>query len=235
MACILIVDGDPLERDFLADNLTADGFTVLTAATIRAAGQLLGAGGIELVVAELELPDGDGLALIDEIRGADRLAAQVDPELPIVVLSARDGEYDRVRGFERGCDDYLGRPYSYAELRGRIHALLRRRARAAAGARTRVGPLELDAISRQVWLGGELVALSNKEFSLLRVLAADPARVFTRSELLQAVWGWSDELGSRALDAHVCRLRRKLRGAGVGFIVNVWGETRPKGRSALKR
>jgi DNA-binding response OmpR family regulator len=139
------------------------------------------------------------------------------------VLSARDGEHDRVRGFERGCDDYLGRPYSYAELRGRLQALLRRRVRLSSGARTRVGPLELDAISRQVWLDGDRIMLSNKEFSLLRVLAAEPARVFTRGELLQAVWGWSDEFGSRALDAHICRLRRKLRQRGTGFVVNVWG------------
>ena len=72
-------------------------------------------------------------------------------------------------------------------------------------------------------LDGDRIALSNKEFSLLRVLAAEPARVFTRGELLQAVWGWSDEFGSRALDAHICRLRRKLRQRGTGFIVNVWG------------
>jgi DNA-binding response OmpR family regulator len=226
MACserILIVDGDASARAFLADNLTADGFEVMTAATVRGAGQLLASTVVDLIVTELDLADADGLELVAAVRNADRLGARVDPGLPIVVLSARDGEHDRVRGFERGCDDYLGKPYSYAELRGRLQALLRRRARVAAGARTRVGPLELDAVSRQVWLDGDTVSLSNKEFSLLRVLAAEPARVFTRSELLQAVWGWSDEFGSRALDAHICRLRRKLRERGAGFIVNVWG------------
>jgi DNA-binding response OmpR family regulator len=226
MACndrILIVDHDTPARAFMADNLTADGFAVQTAGGVRSALQLLAGASVDLVVTELELPDGDGLELITAVRDAALLNPRIDPALPIVVLSARDGELERVRGFERGCDDYLGKPYSYPELRGRLQALLRRRARVAAGARTRVGPLELDAISRQVWVDGEMVPLSNKEFALLRVMATDPARVFTRGELLQAVWGWSDELGSRALDAHISRLRRKLRRRGAGFVVNVWG------------
>lgn len=220
---ILIVDGDTPAREFLADNLTADGFEALAADSTNGAARLLATDFVDLAIVELELPDGDGLELISAIRGADRLGARVDPELPLVVLSRRAGEYDRVRGFERGCDDYVARPYSYPELRARLVALLRRHARVSVGARTRVGPLELDAVSRQVWLGGAVVTLSNKEFSLLRVLAAEPARVFTRKELLRAVWGWDDELGSRALDAHICRLRRKLRDHGVRFIVNVWG------------
>src|SRR5947209_16374646 len=139
---ILIVEDDGATRRFLADNLAADGYEPLEAATIRDAGRVLGGQRVDLAIVDLRLPDGDGLRLIEAIRtaGPGRSA-----DLPLIVLSGRTGELDRVRGLERGADDFLGKPFSYAELRARVGALLRRTERRPAGTRLAVGPLELDA------------------------------------------------------------------------------------------
>jgi DNA-binding response OmpR family regulator len=222
-ATILIVEDDRATQTFLGDNLVADGYELLAAATMADAGRRLARSYPDLMILDLGLPDGDGLELIAEIRGADRHASPIDPELPLLVLSGRGAELDRLRGFERGCDDYLVKPFSYAELRVRVEALLRRtRVRPRSG-RIRVGPLALDAISRQVWLDGRQVWLSNKEFALLRALAAEPTRVFTREELLRGVWGYEEVCATRTLDSHASRLRQKLSGGGHKFVVNVWG------------
>jgi DNA-binding response OmpR family regulator len=175
------------------------------------------------VVLDLGLPDRDGLELVDRIRGTDPRTGRIDPELPLLVLSGRAAELDRLRGFERGVDDYLVKPFSYAELRVRIEALLRRtRVRPQKG-RLRAGTLELDPISRQVWVQGQRVSLSNKEFALLRTLAAEPTRVFTREELLRSVWGFTEPARTRTLDSHASRLRQKLGLCGDSYVVNVWG------------
>ncbi len=224
-ARILLVDDDAVGTRFLADNLCADGFEVLSAGTATAALRLLSAGNLDLAVIDLGLPDGDGLELIGLVRGADRLLGRLDPELPLVIVSGRASEVDRVRGLERGADDYVCKPYSYAELLHRIRARLRPPDRGRAGARTRVGPIELDALARQAWLDGEPLKLTSKEFSLLRTLASDPSRVFTREELLALVWGWVEPVAgtTRTLDGHALRLRRKLGAGGGRFVINVWG------------
>ena len=143
--------------------------------------------------------------------------------MPVVVVSGRSGELDRVRGFERGADDYVCKPFSYPELRGRIAALLRRADRRPASGRLRVGELELDPLSRDVRVCGERLALSQKEFALLRTLAAEPTRVFTKDELLRTIWGFRSRGTTRTLDSHACRLRHKLDAHGHRFVVNVWG------------
>ncbi len=222
-ATILVVEDHDTTRRFLAENLTADGYRVIEAGSVIDALDLLETEYPDLALLDLGLPDHDGLELLRRIRGADRVADRLDPDLPVVVLSGRAAELDRLRGFERGCDDYLSKPFSYSELRARIAALLRRTAHRRGGGRIRIGPLELDVLSRQTWLHGQPVALSNKEFALLRALAADPTRVFTREELLRGVWGFRALGTTRTLDSHACRLRRKLRDAGGGFVVNVWG------------
>ena len=141
----------------------------------------------------------------------------------MVVVSGSADELDRVRGFERGCDDYVTKPFSYPELRLRIGALIRRSERRGRLGRLRVGELEVDPPSREVTLRGERVELSQKEFSLLRTLASDPTRVFTKEELLRNVWGFRAMGSTRTLDSHACRLRQKLRVQGDDFVVNVWG------------
>jgi DNA-binding response OmpR family regulator len=217
---ILLVEDDPALSSFLLDNLHADGFIPLLAATMADGLRLLEFKRPDLVLVDLGLPDGSGLDLIERVRAADGIATRLDPATPLVVLTGRADEIDRLRGFEKGADDYVVKPFSYAELRLRLLAVLRRTRLRRGGGRVRVGELEIDPASRDVWLRGELVALSQKEFALLRALAAEPTRVFTKQELLRDVWGFRSLGTTRTLDSHACRLRRKLGGA---FVVNVWG------------
>jgi DNA-binding response OmpR family regulator len=222
-ATILIVEDHRATRTFLADNLSADGYEILEAETLGEAEHLVRTQYPDLAIVDLSLPDRDGLELLRHVRESDRVAGRVDPDLPILILSGRSGELARLRGFERGCDDYIVKPFSYPELHARVGALLRRNRRRPQNGRIRVGPLELDVVSRRVWMNGEPVALSKKEFALLRALAADPTRVFTREELLRSVWGFRTLGATRTLDSHACRLRNKLKVGGARFVINVWG------------
>ncbi len=220
---ILIVEDDIPTRTFLADNLTADGYDLLVAATLRDALRTLEYHHVDLAVVDLGLPDGSGLELLRKVREAGGAGARFDARLPLIVLSGRAGETDRVRGFERGCDDFLAKPFSYGELRLRVAALLRRARERPGEGRLQVGELELDPVSREVRLRGARVTLSQKEFALLRRLAAEPTRVFTKAELLRDVWGFRAMGATRTLDSHACRLRQKLSARGDRFVVNVWG------------
>jgi DNA-binding response OmpR family regulator len=222
-ATILLVEDHRTTRTFIADNLAADGDDILEADCVADARRLIENSYPDLAILDLGLPDGDGLELLREVREADRIAGRVDPDLPLLVLSGRTTELDRLRGFARGADDYVIKPFSYHDLHARIVALLRRSRRRPGGGRLRIGSLELDPLARQVWVRGEPVALSKKEFALLRALAGDPTRVFTREELLRGVWGFRAMGETRTLDSHAFRLRRKLNRAGDTFIVNVWG------------
>jgi DNA-binding response OmpR family regulator len=220
---ILVVEDDDPVRTFLADNLVADGYEVLVADTVRDALRMLEYKRPDLAVVDLGLPDGSGLDLIRRVRDADGVASRIDPGTPLVILSGRGSEIDRVRGFERGADEYVVKPYSYSELRMRLRAILRRtRARIARG-RLRVGDLEIDPASREVRLRGRRIELSQKEFALLRALASSPTRVFTKEELLRDVWGFRSMGSTRTLDSHACRLRQKLAVDGDQLVVNVWG------------
>jgi DNA-binding response OmpR family regulator len=223
IATILVVEDDDATRTFLADNLTADGYDALVAATAKDAHRLLESKYPDLVVIDVQLPDGSGLDVVNRVRSADGLASRVDPNTPMLVLSGRVSELDRIRGFERGADDYVCKPFSYPELRGRIAAMLRRADGRRRLGRLRVGDLEVDPAGRTVSLRGERVDLSQKEFALLRMLAADPTRVFTKEELLRTIWGFRSMGTTRTLDSHACRLRHKLGRHGHRFIVNVWG------------
>lgn len=220
---ILIVEDHCATRRFLADNLAADGYEPLEADCAAAGRRLIASRPPELAIIDLGLPDRDGLDLLREIRESSTSGGALDSGLPVLILSGRAGELDRVRGFQKGCDDYLAKPFSYAELRGRIDALLRRsRTRARLG-RVHVGPLEVDPVSRAAWLEGRHVELSKKEYELLRQLATEPTRVFTREELLREIWGFPSLAPTRTLDSHACRLRKKLTTDDARFVVNVWG------------
>jgi DNA-binding response OmpR family regulator len=224
----MIVGADREARAVLGDDLSADGYEVLEAGSVVSARQLLSQTAADLIVVDRDLPDGDGLELLRFVRQSDHLAARVDCDLPIIVTSASPSALDRIRGFERGCDDYLNRDeLSYTELRARVGALLRRRRRSSSIARLRVGSLEIDALARQIWVDGHPVSLAAKEFSLLLTLAREPGRVFTRAELMATVWGWSDggatAQRTRTLDSHASRLRRKLSAHGASYVLNVWG------------
>jgi DNA-binding response OmpR family regulator len=220
---LLLVEDDPVLRTFLADNLAADGFEVLVAETMRDGLRALEYKQPDLALVDLGLPDGSGLELIARVRAADGLASRLDPDVPLVILTGRGSEVDRLRGFEKGADDYVAKPFSYGELRMRVGAVLRRTRPRRGSGRVRVGDLEVDPASREVRLRGERVVLSQKEFALLLALAAEPTRVFTKPDLLRDVWGFRSLGTTRTLDSHACRLRRKLGIQGDRFVVNVWG------------
>jgi DNA-binding response OmpR family regulator len=220
---ILVVEADSAMRDFLAGHLTADGFSVETASCAEDALEQLGSLFPDLAIVDVELPDHSGLDLLAHVRGCDGVASRVDPAVPVVALVPTADELDCVRAFERGADDVLAKPLSYRELRCRVSAVLRRTERPRGAGRLRVAGLEIDTASRTVHLAGTRLDLSAKEFALLRVLAAEPTRVFTKAELLRAIWGQRTVGTTRTLDSHACRLRRKLGATGERFIVNVWG------------
>jgi len=222
-ATILVVEDDLATRTFLADNLTADGYEVLASDCARDALRQLEAKTPDLLLLDLGLPDLGGLEVLGRLRGADGLVSRMDPGTPVLLLTGRAAEIDRLRGFERGADDYLCKPFSYGELRARINAVLRRtRARRSLG-RIRAGALEIDPLAHRVLLRGEPIELSAKEFALLRVLAAEPSRVWSKEDLLRTVWGYQSMGRTRTIDSHACRLRRKLGAHGDRYVVNVWG------------
>jgi DNA-binding response OmpR family regulator len=222
-ATLLLLEDDPVIRTFLADNFTADGYDVLIADCVADAGRMLERSRLDLAVLDVHLPDGSGLELLRRLRASDGIATRLDPALPVVLLSAAAEELDRVRGLERGADDYVVKPFAYPELRLRIEAVLRRsRTRVQLGT-LRVGSLEIDPAGRAATINGRRLDLAAKEFALLRTLASSPTRVFTKDELLRDVWGFRTAGSTRTLDSHACRLRQKLRVDGDEFVVTVWG------------
>ena len=223
LSTILLVEDDDATRAYLADNLTADGYTMVVADSARDGWRLLETKFPDLVLVDVGLPDGSGLELVRKLRSADGVASRVDPFTPVLVVSGRRGELDRLRGFERGADDYVVKPFSYPELRCRVASLLRRAQRRPGMGRLRIGTLEVDPPSREVHVRGDRVELSQKEFALLRTLASEPTRVYTKEELLRNVWGFRSMGATRTLDSHACRLRQKLGAHGDRYVVNVWG------------
>jgi DNA-binding response OmpR family regulator len=220
---ILLVEDDHATRTFLADNLTADGYDLLVAESAREGARLIETKFPDLCVVDVGLPDASGLELVRRVRESDGLASRVDPNTPMLVLSGRGQEIDRVRGFERGCDDYVPKPFVYNELRHRIAALLRRAQARPGRTRLRVGPLEIVPEAREVRVAGARVELSQKEYALLCALAEDPLRVCTKEELLRTIWGYRAMGATRTLDSHACRLRAKLGAHGGRWVVNEWG------------
>jgi DNA-binding response OmpR family regulator len=220
---ILVVEDDDVTRAFLLDNLAADGFGVAGATGMGEGLRAIDVRQPSLVVLDLGLEDGSGLTLLDRVRAADGLGSRIDPELPVIVLSGRAGDADRVRSFARGADDHVCKPFLYAELLARVRAVLRRAEGRTARGVVRVGELTLDPSTRAVRLAGRRIELAAKEFALLHALAVHPTRVYRKQELLRDVWGYLSPGTTRTLDAHACRLRKKLRPSGRPWIVNVRG------------
>jgi len=215
---ILIVEEDSVTRSFLADELVADGYRILLAETRQHALHLLAEHHPQLVLADL---NGQTLGLLDAVRNGEGLASKINPNTPMIVLTSRANELDRVRVFDRGGDDVVTKPFSYPELRGRIRALLRRAHEQPPAHVSRVGSLTVNHPSREVRVGERRVELAPKEFELLQTLIAEPTRVFTREELLRHVWGYRTP--SRTVDSHAFRLRQKLSSDRARLVINVWG------------
>ncbi|HET9680422.1 MAG TPA: response regulator transcription factor [Candidatus Limnocylindrales bacterium] len=203
MKTILVVDDEPKIVQLARDYLEHAGFEVITSADGASALQLARSRAPDLVVLDLGLPSMDGLDVTKALRA--------ESSVPIVVLTARDDELDKVLGLELGADDYMTKPFSPRELVARVRSVLRRSEQAATPAQRLVaGDVVVDRDRHEVSVAGRAVDLTATEFAILVALAAQPGRVFTRSQLLDAVHGIAFESYERAIDAHVKNIRRKL-------------------------
>jgi DNA-binding response OmpR family regulator len=220
---VLVIEDDAATAAFLADNLTADGYRVAVASGAGEGLRAIAVRRPDIVLLDVMLDDGSGLRLLDEVRSADGLASRLDRELPVIVVSGRGSEVERVRGFQRGADDYMVKPFSYPELVARMQALLRRASGRRLRGIVRVGDLEIDPVERCITVGGHIVDLTRREYDLLRALAVEPTRVCPKSELLRDVWGYASDGATRTVDAHASRLRQKLAGGDRPFVLNVRG------------
>lgn len=229
MAHILIVEDEPAIAESLAYALRRDGFTTTLAPTLADARRALPAA--SLVILDLMLPDGSGFDLIGDVRRST-LA------VPIIVLTSRDDEADRVAALETGADDYVTKPFSTREMTARVRAVLRRSATTTTSTppaqtnsapppapRDEPLPLRIDEPSRRAYALGQELDLTRVEFDLLACLLGAPGRVFTRAELIDRVWGDGFAITDRTIDSHVKGLRRKVETAGgnPGMIETVRG------------
>src|SRR5213592_175669 len=203
VATILVVDDEPRIVQLVRDYLEHSGFTVLTASDGQAALRTARTGRPDLVVLDLGLPGLDGLDVARSLRR--------EGEMPIIMLTARTEESDKLVGLELGADDYLTKPFSPKELVARVRAVLRRSEAAREPADLiRAGDVELNVPSMQLTIAGRRVELTPTEFQLLTTMARQPGRVFSRAQLLSAVRGVAFESYERAIDAHIKNLRRKM-------------------------
>ena len=219
---LLLAEAEPGTREFLERHLKSEGFEVLGAGAQELALELLERARPDLVLVG-GLEDATGPEVCRRLREGEP-GRSWDRNVPVIVLGeARADAVDRVHAFERGCDDFVPRPFHYEELVARIHAVLRR-TRPAQRERLAAGPIAIDRATRRVTVHGLPVGLAAKEYELLVKLASDPARVFTKEELLREVWGFVALGRTRTLDSHASRLRRKLTVAGAeSCVLNVWG------------
>jgi two-component system response regulator ResD len=218
MQTVLVVDDEPIVRDVVVRYLERDGFRTLTAADGDVARALIEEREPSLVVLDVMLPGTDGLALCRWIRGRS--------DLPVILLTARGEEADRIVGLELGADDYVTKPFSPRELATRVRTVLRRSDGGSAVRRTiAFGDVELDGDSREVRRAGTPVPLTAKEFELLWFLASHPRHVFSRDQLMARVWGYESAVDTGTVTVHVRRLREKIEAdpSAPRHLHTVWG------------
>jgi phosphate regulon transcriptional regulator PhoB len=217
---VLIVEDEPDIRDLLVFHLEREGYQVAKSKSGAEALRLAHGAPPDLVLLDLMLPEMDGLEVCRRLRGDP-----VTQAIPIVMLTARGDEVDRVLGLEMGADDYVVKPFSPRELVARIRAVLRRTRPAPEAAPITVGRLSIDVAAHSVTVDGAPVTLTRREFDLLRALVEARGRVLSREHLLDHVWGYTaaGEIESRTVDVHVRRLRQKLGAEGqrIGTVTGV--------------
>ena len=204
---ILVIEDEPDIRRNLEYNLSREGFSVSAAASISEASNLLASTDYNLILLDLMLPDGSGLDLCKSIK------SNSDTEsIPIIILTAKDDEVDKVVGFELGADDYVTKPFSVRELILRVKAVLKRgsKKKEIVEVVRQFGDLKIDVDSHEVHVDDAKINLTALEFRLLRQLVDTRGRVQSRDQLLSEVWGYSAEVTTRTVDTHVKRLREKL-------------------------
>jgi two-component system, OmpR family, phosphate regulon response regulator PhoB len=214
-ATILVVEDEPQIQELVAVNLEHSGHKVLRAASAEQAEAAIRVALPDVLVLDWMLPGESGLAFARRLRNDERTR-----ELPILMLTARAMEQDKVSGLEAGADDYLTKPFSPKELAARIKAVLRRRAPQLAGEPIASGGLRLDPAAKRVSAGGNRVELSPSEFRLLHFLMTHPGRVYSRAQLLDRVWGDHVFIEERTVDVHIRRLRKALEPSGHDRLIN---------------
>jgi len=203
---VLLIEDEPKIADFVCTGLAARGFEVQHCDDGNTGFELACRGGFEAIVLDLMLPGRDGLSVLKGLRGADVTT-------PVLLLTARNELVDRVEGLNLGADDYLAKPFYVEELAARIHALVRR----LGGERQhtlQVGAIKLDRITRQASSGGQCIDLTTREFSLLEYLMRSAGQVFTRSQILEHVWGYDFDPSTNVVDVCIKRVRAKIASIG---------------------
>ena len=212
-ACVLIIEDEPDIRKTIDYNLSKESFEVVQASSIAEGEKALAANKIDVIILDLMLPDGSGLTLCRDIKSDAKTK-----HIPIIILTAKTEEVDRVVGFELGADDYVTKPFSVRELILRVKAILKRGVdslqQEGDNASIEAGDLRLNLDAHQAFVRDEEIALTALEFRLLKHLLDRRGRVQTRDQLLEEVWGYSSDVTTRTVDTHIKRLREKLLAAG---------------------
>jgi DNA-binding response OmpR family regulator len=214
---VLVVDDEPIVREVVATYLRREGYRALEAADGLTARDLIERAQPDLVVLDVMLPGIDGLELCRWIRARS--------EVPVIMLTARGEEADRIVGLDLGADDYVTKPFSPRELVARVRTVLRRAPGAAPERRIEAGPLRIDAGTREVTRNGDALKLTAKEFDLLWFLASSPRLVFSRDQLMDRVWGYEAAFDTGTVTVHVRRLREKIEDdpSRPRHVQTVWG------------
>ena len=208
---ILVIEDEPDIRKNLEYNLAREGFKVSAVGSLSDANEILKSNVFSLILLDLMLPDGSGLDLCKKIKGNPETES-----IPIIILTAKDDEVDRVVGFELGADDYVTKPFSVRELILRVKAMLKRGIKKSdvVEVERQFGDLKIDVDSHEVHVDSSLIELTALEFRLLRELVDKRGRVQSRDQLLSEVWGYNSEVTTRTVDTHIKRLREKLGSMG---------------------
>jgi two-component system phosphate regulon response regulator PhoB len=211
---ILIAEDEADLREMLTESLQAAGYTVHATGTVNEARRLLERYKPDLLLLDWMLPDTSGLNWLRQLRRIDRFRS-----LPVIMLTARGEVSDRVAGLDCGADDYIVKPFSLKELQARVRAQLRNQQPAAPEGRLELAGLVLDSVTHRVTADGEEIHLGPTEFRLLRHFMSRPERVYSRSELLDRVWGHQVFIEERTVDVHILRLRKALEPVGMSDLV----------------
>jgi len=216
---ILVVEDEPAIQELVSFSCASSGYKVRRAESVGAAQEAIRSELPDLVILDWMLPDRGGIDLLRDLRAQDRTR-----DLPVIMLTAKSAETDRVIGLDSGADDYVVKPFSPRELVSRVRAVFRRRAPEHAGEALTCGPLTLDPVKHEVRVDGKVLRMGLAEFKLLNFLLGHPDRVFSRAQLLDSVWGDHVFIEERTVDVHVLRLRKALAPAGAqGLVQTVRG------------
>ena len=210
---ILVVEDEPAIRELIGFACESSGYAVLRAGSVKEASDLLSQNRAHLILLDWMLPDLSGLQWLDKLKRDERYAA-----VPVIMLTARGTESDKVAGLDAGADDYVVKPFSPRELIARMRAVLRRGGTEAEKTVT-CGPLTINEARFSAKVEGEPIKLGVIEFKMLLVLASSPGRVYSRAQLLSRVWDDSTELDERTVDVHILRLRKQLAGTAAASLV----------------